>query len=161
MSIVAVGDNGYDERQVLLRGKISNACLAGVLATVLVNGAVNDAFGPWGPALLQASVVASVWMTVFVVWAMGTGAYFGSGGPASRARLGYLLAAVGAVAAAVQGWRLWGSPERWGTRACCRRRARRPQPARAARGQPDGKGRIVSRGDGGGCSWVTFLYVVS
>ena len=111
MSIMAVGDNGYDERQVLLRGKISNACLAGVLATVLVNGAVNDAFGPWGPALLQASVVASVWMTVFVVWAMGTGAYFGSGGPASRARFGYLLAAVGVVVAAVQGWRLWGSPE--------------------------------------------------
>ena len=105
MSIVAVGDNGYDERQVLLRGKISNACLAGVLATVLVNGAVNDAFGSWGPALLQASVVASVWMTVFVVWAMGTGAYFGSGGPASRARFGYLLAAVGAVVAGVPGAR--------------------------------------------------------
>ena len=34
-----------------------------------------------------------------------------SGGPASRARFGSLLAAVGAVVAAVQGWRLWGSPE--------------------------------------------------
>lgn len=111
MSIMTVGSDGHDERQVLLRGRISNVCLVGVLATVLADGVANDVFGVWGPPLFQAFAVVSVWMAVFVVWTAASGAYFGSGEPASRRRFGYSLAVVGAVAGALQCWRLWGSAD--------------------------------------------------
>lgn len=85
MKIVEPGR--YDERQLVVRGRIGLTSFALTLVVIMLNGIYNDIEGQWADVYTQSTVIFWLMFSVFSLWAISKGAFFSS----SRQRLRFVL----------------------------------------------------------------------